>query len=390
MMFRGEFRREIIMRKIALLVLSFFIFTSVILAQKIIENSEKPLSKKAGRVVDLKEVLSIHDEGDAYYFKYPSNLKIAPDGSIFFLDWRSNQLLQFDTNGKFLRNFFKKGQGPGELSLVSDFCFEGNNIIIYDGRLQKILWLNFNGEAVKEFKVLRKARSFMFRLYHQNTYYFIQSDVQFTKKKPSYVDIPYHLSSISKEGNEANKLISFLLKAYVVSGMGGGGGVFNIEKMITAPLENRYLFISHSTEYLVKLFDAATNKIIHSFNREYKRVKPSSEYKERMKKGGFIIGGKHYTEPDRKYRNDIQNLFVNQKNLWVMTSTIDKKKGVLFDVFDIEGRFVDKFYLKFTEENFLQYGGINRMAVSGEFLYQIETTPEETYVIKKYKMEDVT
>ena len=130
-------------------ILSFAIFS---MSQDIIENTKKPLSKKAGRLVDLKEVLSIHDEGDAYYFKYPSILRIAPDGSIFVLDWRSNQLLQFDTNGKFLRNFFKKGQGPGELSLISYFCFEGNNIIIYDGRLQKILWLNFNGEAVKEFK----------------------------------------------------------------------------------------------------------------------------------------------------------------------------------------------------------------------------------------------
>jgi hypothetical protein len=377
------------MRKIALLVLSFFIFSSVILAQEIIENSEKPLSKNAGRIVDLQDVLSIHDEGDAYYFKYPSNLKIAPDGSIFVLDWMSNQLLQFGTNGKFLRNFFKKGQGPGELSSVSDFFFEGNNIIIYDARLRKILWLNFNGEAVKEFKVRRKTRGFMFELYHQDTYYFIQYNVQFTMKKPSYVDVPYYLTSISEDGNEAHKLTSFLLKAYVVPGMGGGGGVFNLEKMITAPLANRYLFISHSAEYLVKLFDAATNKIIHSFNREYKRVKPSSDYKERMKKGSFGIDGKEYTEPDRKYLNDIQNLFVNQKMLWVMTSTMDKKKGILFDVFDLEGRYVDKFYVKFTEENFPQ-GGINRMAVAGEFLYQIETTPEETYVIKKYKMEDLT
>ncbi len=160
--------------------------------------------------------------------------------------------------------------------------------------------------------------------------------------------------------------------------------------MITAPLANRYLFISHSTEYLVKLFDAKTNKIIRSFKREYKRVKPSSEYKERMKKGGFSIDGKHYTEPVQKYRNDIQNLFVNQNKLWVMTSTEDKKKGILFDVFDLEGRYVDKFYLQFTKENFPQYGGINRMAIAGEFLYKIETTPEETYVIKKYKMEGIT
>jgi len=44
-----------------------------------------------------------------------------------------------------------------------------------------------------------------------------------------------------------------------------------------------------------------------------------------MKKGGVIIDGKHYTEPPRKYRNDIQNLFINQNTLWVMRIPISLK-----------------------------------------------------------------
>lgn len=181
--------------------------------------------------------------------------------------------------------------------------------------------------------------------------------------------------------------MSFLLKAYIIPSKAGGGGGFNIEKMITAPLENQYLFISHSQEYLIKLFDAETNKIIRAFRREYKRVKPSSEYKERMKKGGIGIDGKLYTEPEQKYRNDIQNLFVNNGQLWVMTSSENKKKGLLFDVFDLEGKYIDQFYLMFTEKNFPAYGELDNLAFWGDFLYQVEITPEQTYVIKKYKME---
>jgi hypothetical protein len=372
----------------------FFIFFFVIglavlsQSQEIIENQKNPLSKKARRVIELKEVLNISDEGEAYYFKYPTKLRIAADGSIFVLDWMSNQLLQFDANGKFLRNFFKKGQGPGELNSVGDFCFDGRNIIIYDAGLQKILWLNFNGEAVKEFKVKRERIS-SFVLYHKDNYYFIQFNFPVSKGGPAYVDIPYYLTSISQEKNEHQELMSFLLKAYIIPGKARGGGLFNIEKMTNAPLENRYLFISHSQEYLINLFDAETNKIIRAFRRDYKRVKPSSEYKERMKKGGVIIDGKHYTEPEQKYRNDIQNLFVNSGQLWVMTSSEDKKKGLLFDVFDLEGRYVDQLYLKFNEKNFPFYGGLDKLAFWGDFLYQVEPTPEETYVIKKYRMEDV-
>jgi hypothetical protein len=55
-----------------ILILTFLSFS-----QEIIENPEKPLSKKAGRIVNLKEVLSIQDTGDDYYFKYPYTVQIT-------------------------------------------------------------------------------------------------------------------------------------------------------------------------------------------------------------------------------------------------------------------------------------------------------------------------
>ena len=96
---------------------NFIVTISIILAfaflcfpQEVIENPDKPSSEKAGRIVHLEEVLCIQDTGDEYYFRYPSNLKIAPDGSVFVMDWSSGLLARFDTNGKLLRNYFKKGE----------------------------------------------------------------------------------------------------------------------------------------------------------------------------------------------------------------------------------------------------------------------------------------
>jgi hypothetical protein len=366
---------------VTILILACFSF-----GQGVIENPGKPSGRNAGRIVDLEEVLSIQDTGDEYYFKYPSNLKIAPDGSIFVQDWSSKLLARFDADGKFLHDYFREGQGPGELDSVGNYFFDGDSIVIYDSALQKILRLDFEGKTVEEFKVLRTARAFQFVLCHNTAYYFIQHDVSFESTKPTYTDVPYQLVVFNVGGDGTDPLVSFSLSAYVVGSGGGGGGYFPMDQMLTAPLENRYLFISRKQEYLIELFDAETNRIVRAFTRDYKRVKPSSEYKEMMKKGSLIVGGKRYTEPPRKYRSDIQNLFVDGDELWVMTSTEDKKKGILFDVFDLEGKYVDNFYVRFDEENFPKYGGGNRMTVSGEYLYQIESTPDETYVIKKYRM----
>ena len=76
-------------------------------------NPVTPLSKNAGRVLSLKEVMRIIDTGRNFYFKYLHSIKIAPNGSIFVKD--DEELLQFDSKGKFNRNFSKKGQGPGEI-----------------------------------------------------------------------------------------------------------------------------------------------------------------------------------------------------------------------------------------------------------------------------------
>ncbi|MBA7658317.1 hypothetical protein ES703_66267 [subsurface metagenome] len=74
------------MRKIVLLPLSLFISSLIILAQIVIENPEKPLNEKAGRVFQLKEEMRITDEQGGFYFKNPENIKVASDGCIFVLD----------------------------------------------------------------------------------------------------------------------------------------------------------------------------------------------------------------------------------------------------------------------------------------------------------------
>ena len=88
-------------------------------AQTIIENPAKRLAKNAGRVLKFQEIWRITDQASAFYFKSPHNLQIAEDGSIFIAD--QEQLLRFDKDGKFLKNFSKKDKDPGEYRMRSLF-----------------------------------------------------------------------------------------------------------------------------------------------------------------------------------------------------------------------------------------------------------------------------
>jgi hypothetical protein len=70
-------------------------------------------------------------------------------------------------------------------------------------------------------------------------------------------------------------------------------------------------------------------------------------------------------------------LSINKDSLWVKTSTNDKEKGDLFDVFDSQGRFIDNFYL-----------GAGRTLLNsyGDTVFVLEKDQAENYRLIKYKI----
>jgi len=369
------------MKKSVLFFIFIFIFSSIILAQKIIENPKKPTSKNAGRIVELKEEMSIDDIGADYYFKYPRNPKVAPDGTLFISDYE--QLLQFDQEGNFLRNYFKKGEGPKEMQDVRNYFFADNNIIIHDGRLQKILWFSLNGEYIKEFRIHELPTFAWLHHFYNNTFYFIGHRIPSTEGKASVIDVPYDLISATEGGQEIQKLTSFPVESLVISS-GGAGMMATIAELITAPYKEKYLVVCHTQEYLLKIYDVESKKTIRSFKRKYKRVKVPQG---RSVGGSLRVGGKTY-RPPRTHLNDITKIFVNKELLWIMTSKTDEKKGVLIDVFDLEGRYIDNFYLKIPGKIDSISISYTPMTLSEDLLYMRVRNEDETISFKKYRIED--
>jgi hypothetical protein len=350
--------------------------------QEIIENPGKPLNKDSGRIVMLEEMMQIRDVGKNFYFKYPRNLKVAPNGAIFVQD--QEQFIQFDPKGKFVRNFFKKGQGPGEMQSAGNYFFERENIIVHELLSHKILCFDFNGKLIKDFRIQGEPRLSRFLLSQKGKYYFLSSDRPVTKKT-SVVDIHQKLIEIAQEGKEIKEMTEFPTIGYIAVGKQGGRVFYDISSVIAVPYMNKFMFVSHTQEYLLKLYDAEKNRIIRTFKRVYQRVKtpPDAE-----KTGGAMLDGKSVSPPPQKFLNDIQNLLVFKDMLWIVTSTTDKEKGILIDVFNFEGKYIDYFYLEFPKNMVRGYHGNTAMDISEDFLCTIEQDDEGTYAIKKYNIID--
>jgi hypothetical protein len=337
------------------------------ISQTIIKNTDKPLSPKAGRVLKIQRELRITDESGEFFLQYPGIIKVAPDGSYFIYD--REELLHFDPKGSFLHNFFKKGEGPGELNYVSNFEFVQGLLLVHNNNPNKFVWFAFDGALMKELP-LHDISRLNFRHYHDGICYGFKTGQVDTEGRMEVVDIPQILMAVSQDGASKKELLCFPIQT-----LSTGGAWVSSTPLISVPYKNRYLFVSHTPDYLVKLCDVQSGNVLRSFNRPYKRIKRP----EGSRGASIVIGGTRHEAPGSEYLNDIAEMFVFQDVLWVLTSTKHGEKGFLIDVFDFNGKYVDAFYLD-TDGRL--------MGIHGESIFIREQDKNELISISKFKIVD--
>jgi hypothetical protein len=341
--------------------------------QAIIENPDKPLNKNAGRVIQLKEVMRVSDEEGKFYFSGPWDIKAANDGSIFVHE--SNKLYRFDANGKFIKNLYKKGEGPGELNQnLTDIFIGEDEIILASSNMYKIIRLDVQGNLIQD---IRPEWTFYTLLgYFNGKYYFFQRERKSFERKSGLRETNLRLCAVSN--TETGKITqTSLIFPITISYYFGpkGGSLATISRLRTISESNRFAYVFHTPEYLVKLLDLEKIKVVRTFRRKYNRVKRIPQKKRKIP---LLLP---------EFHNDIYRLAIHDNNLWVITSTVDKDKGILVDVFTREGKYLDNFYLplrNIKRDDHLYAP----MAVFKDFLYVIEIEENELISVAKYEILD--
>jgi hypothetical protein len=344
---------------------ALLLFGGLLGAQTIFKNSEKPSNPKAGRILSLKEELRITDAGGEFFLQYPSIVKTAPDGSIFLRD--RDELLHLDARGRFLRNLYKKGQGPGELNSVSNFEPVGDLLLVHSNSPGKLVWFDTQGKAIKEISLAAESGRLDLLFRRGGRSYFFKQGVPSSTGKVTPSDLPFSLWSISDDGGGGREVTTFLTKAIAF------GRAYMWDSLQTAVVNDRYLFVGYANPYAIRVYDLLEERLLRTFSRTYKRLPSAKENR------GAIISsdGRRIEMPGSEYLDDIAALFAVGDMLWVRTSTRDTEKGILFDVYNVEGRYVDAFYIKTAGRP---------LAVEGDAVFIVEKTPEETIEIVKYRI----
>ncbi len=353
--------------------------------QTTIENPDKPKAANAGRVLAPERVAVISDEGTSdFYFKWPHGLGPGPGGSLLVRE--PDQILWFDKEGRFLKDLFKKGQGPGEMPYTGEPAATESQIVVVSFNPGKLVYFDRKGRYEKEIAVRGEGRRLPSLIgWQAGRFYFATGEFPRTTGDPDIVDNPRTIMAVDAADGSITPLATFVTRAWVVTSPGGAGGMFDITRLIAVPFGGSSLVLTHTEDYLIKLYDPTANRIVREFRRAYARVK-GIPLTEEEKKGGIRINDKHYTRPERKFENDVKNLLVRSGEIWAVTSTADEAKGVLVDVFNGEGVYQDCFWLRLhgSASRSLMFPG--QCALDNEFLWIVEKAEDGISTIGKYRV----
>jgi hypothetical protein len=363
------------MRRLLVVLVAVFALVSVSRSQQIVENPAQPKSKNAGRIVKLERMLSIKDAGPDSPFRGPYDLQIGNDGSIYFYD--NFEFFRFDPEGKLIFRIIRPGQGPGEASMRTVALVTDDGVVIQAGSPPKIMSFDLSGH-LKDEKRMESTQVFDDLFISANSIFgLIQGrPPEPAEIKEGYLDVPAWLYKISADFQNQVRKISFPIQNYILQ---SGGVAWPRASLDFALKDDETLFVSHTAGYGISKCNLRSGSIEKIFKRKYARVKLPQK-KESPRRPGVLEA------PPYQYYYDIGRLLVYKDQLWAVTSTRDSNQSRLVDVYDMDGTYVDNFYLQYPEGISHPTFAYRNVAIRGNNLFSIDEEKDGTMSVNKYRI----
>ena len=373
-----------IMKKIFSILLISFI--SCLNAQ-IIVNNNITKNESAVKSKRIRFLAFAHDEAGKFIFKSPKNIIAIDDGSFMVID--DSQLLKFGKDGKFQKIIVKRGEGPAEATYLNQIFKRKNDLVINTGFMSKLMIFDFDGKLEKEFRVpkivLAKGLStadstFTIFGYTNKNDLFVTTSIPWENKNHEKIQERKYIVMKLLENKEWKKLsLEIPVEAFAFETPIGKIKLAALQ--ITSASDDKYIYFCNTDRYEIKQYNMQQDKIEALWRRSYKTVEIPEIDREKYDFGTTFHGGKkgktfRFKPPLREYFPDIQSIFTVDDHLWIITSTVDKNRGVLVDVFDKKGNFLDNFYIS------LPYN------VNGSELYRNELWLDSSTIILREIDED--
>jgi hypothetical protein len=337
---------------------------------KIVKNPKDPMLNEAP--FDLIEDLTITDRGgdEGFFFQQIWHVAVDDDENIYVPDSRASNIKVFDKNGNYLRTIARKGRGPGELMYPFGIQITPQKeILVVDRTLAQIIFFDLEGNFLRQFSTNKMIRFMLPKMdskgdiiagYMLREEKFIAKITKFDSELNPIFDL------VSVPAHTQPPVISFFERQRLIN---LHWDIFEDDRIIWGEVFN-YEFYIHSPE----------GGLIQIIVTDYDGVRITDEDKKNYIKEEF---GEDFVLPSQiklefpKYLPPFRQFTCDEKGRIIARSYEEVKdnRGIYFDVFDGEGRYLARIILELIPRCW-----------RNDKLYATGQDDEGNIVVKRYRV----
>lgn len=294
----------------------------------IVNNPKEPIHKK--HVLLLKEELTIggNEEKEEYRFSLIGFLEVNDQGDIYALDLKENHIKIFNKNGKYIKTFGRKGQGPGEMVRPKRLSLSNQNeVILVD--INGISFFSLEGEFLRiiSFSNFGKRVKFYNTDRNSNIYIYLLNS---TKRR-------YELQQF----DSAQKFIKTIEVSPLQNSRRDEWNPYYPELVYDIARDDR-IICGYNNKYEIRIYNISCD-LVMKIVKEYNPVKVTEKDVEEILKGGppqlrHIVKMSKFYPPFLYFTSD------DEGRLFVRTfEKVIKNEGFYYwDAFDKKGKYFAK------------------------------------------------
>lgn len=293
----------------------------------VVQNPKEPLYPKGTIQVKNEIVIGGENQSGEALIGSIYGLAVSTDGRIFVGDPKLTQVHIIGSDGRFIRSFGKKGQGPGEFMGPAHISIsEKKKELFVDGLLMGSIF-DLEGRFIRKFAYKKRlagvkrdeSGAFIGILSFQ-----AEKDSHYELIKVTDLDAPGQTLAKAPMPDFTN-IDPFMPRPYW--SMGAGGAIVE----------------GYSAKYEIRVHDSS-GKLVRLIKREYDRIPVTEQEKEENIKNtpaGVLAETKIYFEP---YHTAFRGIVMDEKGRFFVQTWERSTDGKKFstDVFDSDGRYVAK------------------------------------------------
>jgi hypothetical protein len=306
----------------------------------VVYNPKEPVPLKGQpSKLTLKEDLTIGKDTEDlnYIFSGLQHVQVDEEEYIYAADWKETEIRVYDKNGKHVRSFGRKGQGPGEIGLPFYLgIYQGNKIVVHDQANAKLIFYSREGELLKEIPMGKYRFVTRFKVDSEGNFYaisrtFDEAETTFELKKfsPSFEPLA---TFASIEVTRTPRVVPAFSPALFVQMTRDENPVWIDFLKYELTVMNRE---GKALRRIIKDWDPV--KITEA---DEKRLIQQTWGDRGIRPGYKFDVPKHFPPAQTFYVDDEDRIYVRTYDY------INKDGGqfVRYDVFNSEGRYIAKFY----------------------------------------------